>query len=115
MPVEEKPDLEEYFSRHQLPDASWEGWHPNTNMDHVKIKIGQSMGIEMSQMGYYPQQIKEANLSNPSYPIFSKSEDRQETLYKIRQLMSGMGISGTVIPVMNSFGSSQMSISAGVA
>ena len=37
MQVEQRPDLEEYFSRHELPDASWEGWHPNTNMEHEHV------------------------------------------------------------------------------
>ena len=72
MPVERKPDLVDYFSKHELPGAGWEGWHPNTNMDHVKIKMGQSMGLELSQMGYFPQQVKEANLVNPSYPQFGR-------------------------------------------
>ena len=57
MNVEQRPDLDDYFTRHELPDASWEGWHPNTNLEQVKIKTGESMGIEMSQMGYFPQQI----------------------------------------------------------
>jgi hypothetical protein len=114
MPVEEKPDLAEYFQRHELPDMSWEGWHPNTNMDHVKIKIGQQMGLEMSQMGYYPQQIKEANLTNPSYPDFGMQSDNQDTMYRLRQLMSGAGISGTVSPVINTFGRDQISIAAGM-
>lgn len=112
--VEKRPDLVEYFSRHELPDLSWEGWHPNTNMDHVKIKIGQQMGLEMSQMGYYPQQIKQANLANPSYPTFGTGEDRQDTLYKLRALLAGAGINGTVTPVINTFGQNQISISAGV-
>ena len=114
MPVEEKPDLAEYFQRHQLPDSSWEGWHPNTNMDHVKVKIGQSMGLEMSQLGYYPQQIREANLSNPSYPVFDAPSARTDVLYRLRQIMSGSGISGTVTPVMNPYGSNELSIAAGM-
>lgn len=114
MDVERRPDLVEYFSRHELPDLSWEGWHPNTNMDHVKIKIGQQMGLEMSQMGYYPQQIKQANLANPSYPTFGDGQGRQDALYRLRALMAGAGVSGTVTPVMNTSGQNQISISAGV-
>jgi len=114
MQVEKRPDLAEYFERHQLPDASWEGWHPNTNMEHVKIKVGQSMGLEMSQMGYYPQQIKEATLTNPSYPDFYKKENDEDVLYRLRRLMSGNGISGSITPVMNPFGSNNIDISAGV-
>lgn len=114
MEVEQKPDLEEYFSRHELPDASWEGWHPNTNMDHVKVKIGQSMGIEMSQMGYYPQQIKESNLANVSYPQFNKQEDKTSMIQKLRNVLSSKGLSGMVTPVMNPYGSDSISISAGI-
>lgn len=112
--VEARPELEDYFSRHELPSANWEGWHPNTNMEHVKIKMGQSMGIEMSQMGYYPQQVKEANLTNPSYPVFNQRQDDRNTAAQLRQLMSQNGISGSVMPVMNQFGSNSVDISGGL-
>lgn len=114
MPVEQKPDLVEYFSRHELPDLGWEGWHPNTNMEHVKVKIGQSMGINLSQMGYYPQQIREANLTNPSYPGFSSKEDPRMVAARLRMIMSRNGISGNVYPVANGSGTSSINISSGV-
>jgi hypothetical protein len=114
MEVEQRPDLVEYFSRHELPGANWEGWHPNTNMEHVKIKMGQSMGINMSQMGYYPQQVREANLTNPSYPVFGSGQDEQNVAARLRELMSRNGIMGSVIPVMDGFGGSSAQISAGL-
>lgn len=115
MKVEERPDLAEYFSRHELPGLNWEGWHANTNMEHVKIKMGQSMGIDMSQMGYYPQQVREANLTNPSYPTFGQQSNQDNTAAQLRALMSRNGISGTVTPVANPFGSSGIDIFAGLA
>jgi hypothetical protein len=114
MKVEEKPDLVEHFSRHELPGTSWEGWNPSTNMEHVKINMGQSMGINMSQMGYYPQQIKEANLANPSYPSFSKQSNPKDIGQEIRMMMSRNGMSGSVVPVMNGSGSSSVDIYSGV-
>lgn len=99
MPVEARPDLEEYFKQHELPPPTWEGWHPNSNMDNVKIKIAQSQGIDLSQMGYYPQQISEANLVNMTYPDFSPPSPQQHIQARLRQLMSRQGISGDVIPV----------------
>ena len=114
MEVEQRPDLVEYFSRHELPGASWEGWHPNTNMEHVKIKMGQSMGIQMSQMGYYPQQVREANLTNPSYPQFEARQDEENVAAQLRQLMARNNISGSVTPVMNGFGGSSVQISGGL-
>lgn len=114
MKVEERPDLTEYFAKHELPDENWEGWNPNTNLEHVKIKTGQHMGLDMSQMGYYPQQLKEANLANPSYPNFSAKNNQSDIRMRLNQLMSGFGVSGTITPSYNPYGSQQVNIFAGV-
>lgn len=114
MDVEQKPDLVDYFSRHELPNESWEGWDPSVSIDSVKIKMGQSMGLEMSQMGYYPQQIKEANLLNPSYPQFGLGQNRNDVTSRLRRLMLDSGVNGSVTPVYNSFRSTDINISAGV-
>jgi len=115
MPVERKPDLIEYFQRHELPGAAWEGWHPNTNMEHVKIKMGQAMGIEMSQMGFFPQQIKEANLVNPSYPGFQASNmSGKDVREQMQRLMFDMGISGTITPATNNYNPGSVNVMAGV-
>lgn len=114
MRVEKKPDLVDYFANHELPNENWEGWLPDVSMDSVKIKMGQSMGLEMSQMGYYPQQISEANLLNPSYPRFGLRQDEGDVTSRLRRLMMDMGVNGSVTPVMNPFGSQQLDISAGV-
>lgn len=115
MPVERKPDLVQYFSRHELPDMNWEGWHANTNMEHVKIKMGQAMGIEMSQMGFFPQQIKEANLVNPSYPGFGASKKSEKDVRsQLQRLMFDMGINGNITPVTNNSNPDQVNVMAGV-
>ena len=114
MKVEEKPDLAEYFTRHELPDQHWEGWHPNTNMDHVKIKMGQQMGLEMSQMGYYPQQVQEANLVNPSYPSFFEENKEEDVASQLRGMMSRMGVSGSVRQNRNPYGSNEVNLFSNV-
>jgi hypothetical protein len=114
MKVEERPELAEYFSRHELPDQSWEGWHPNTNLEHVKIKMGQSMGLEMSQMGYYPQQVKEANLTNPSYPSFFENNSTENVGSQLRAMMSRMGVSGSVRENRNPYGSNSVNLSSAI-
>ena len=115
MRVEKRPDLVEYFQNRELPGADWEGWHPNTNMEHVKIKMGQSMGLEMSQMGYYPQQIKEANLVNPSYPNFgARMGDAKDVRRRLQQLMNDNNINGRIVPVAGSSNPGSVNISAGV-
>ncbi len=115
MPVERKPDLVQYFTRHELPNGNWEGWHPNTNMEHVKIKMGQSMGIEMSQMGFFPQQIKEANLVNPSYPGYGSSNASEKDVRgQLQRLMFDMGLNGNITSVINNSNPGQVNVMAGV-
>jgi flagellar biosynthesis/type III secretory pathway chaperone len=86
-------------------------------MEHVKIKTGQSMGLEMSQMGYYPQQIKEANLTNPSYPEFGsgkKINSAKEVRQKLQALMNDNGINGRMIPVKRYNNDNRVNVSAGI-
>jgi hypothetical protein len=114
MPVEERPDLEQYFANHELPQPGWEGYNPATSMDQVKIKIGQSMGIDMSEMGYYPQQVKEANLTNVSYPDFNMHSNNYGTAQKLRELMRAQNIHGDVIPVITPFAGERIELQAGI-
>lgn len=110
-PVEQRPDLNEYFSQHELPDPGWEGWQPGTSMEQIKIKMGQSQGIDMSEMGYYPQQVKEANLVNPSYPNFSKSSSG--TAMQLKRLMREHGMHGDIVPVYTPFPGTRLDIQSG--
>jgi hypothetical protein len=86
-------------------------------MEHVKIKIGQSMGLELSQMGYYPQQIKEANLVNPSYPNFGSGRSTasaRDVRARLQQLMNDNNINGQIVPISGSPNPGSINISAGV-
>lgn len=111
--VEERPELDDYFQEHELPAENWEGWHPNTNMEDIKIKMAQSMGIELSEMGYYPQQIREANLLNPSYPSFS-APTQGNTGAQLRALLASKGITGDVIPVRTPYPGQRVQLNGGI-
>ena len=113
MPVEKRPELSDYFSNRELPSAGWEGYNPNTSMDQVKIKVAQSLGMDLSEMGYYPQQVKEANLVNVSYPNFSQRSRKTSTAMKLKQLLSSQNIKGDVIPVVTPFGGERINLQAG--
>lgn len=112
--VEKLPELEEYFENRELPGPEWEGWHPNTNMEAIKIKIGQHMGLDMSQMGYYPQQVREANLINASYPALAPVNNPNRTAARLRQMMYEQGVSGDVYPIQTPFGGDRIQFNAGV-
>jgi hypothetical protein len=76
--------------------------------------MGQHMGLEMSQMGYYPQQIREANLVNPSFPSFFDRRKEEDVGAELRALMSRMGVSGSVRPSRNPYGSNEVNIFSNV-
>lgn len=111
--VEARPDLESYFENHELPSEESSFWHPNTNQDQVKIKVGQSMGLDMSQMGYYPQQITEANMVNPAYPDF-RAGSNNGVKNQLKQLMFDNGIDGDVTVSRTPYPGSKLQIDAGV-
>jgi len=111
MKVENLPSLENIFANRELPGPNWEGWDANTNMEQVKIKMGNHMGLDMSQMGYYPQQVQQANLVNPSFPMFGFQDDPRNVRTKLEALMDDMGIQGSVIESPNPFSGFSLNLS----
>jgi hypothetical protein len=97
MKVEKRPELADYFTEHELPAPEWEGWNPATDMEMVKLKTIQSQGLDAAQMGYYPQQIQQANMINLSYPQYRKGSQREDVQGQLQALMSGSGMSGNVV------------------
>lgn len=115
MDVEQRPDLDTYFSRRELPGEDWEGWDPSVDMESIKIKVAQSAGLDLSQMGYYPQEIQQANAINPSYPdITQASASRSDTRMLLQRYMMQNGISGYVARTQNMTGRDNLYIDARV-
>lgn len=118
MQVEERPDLNQYFQEHELPPPGAEFWSPEVSMDNIKIKVGQSMGLDMSQMGYYPQQITEANLINPSYPDFNKKTSPFSLRAQLKRLALEMqgrnGGYADVVAMPSAYPGNRVELTAGV-
>lgn len=57
MKVEDRPDLEQYFSKHHLPSLNSVAWHPAVNLEDVKLKTIQQEGCllpnELISIDYY--------------------------------------------------------------
>jgi hypothetical protein len=119
MSVEKRPDLQQYYNDHELPPPDSEIWSPQLDMDNVKIKMGQHMGLDMSQMGFYPQQISEANLINPSYPSqFAQNNGGGGGGFSIRARLKRMlrekNIRGTVSATPSAYSGNRFQLEAGV-
>jgi len=110
--VEKRPDLAEYFQDRELPGPDWEGWRPDVDLETVKLKIANHMGLDASQMGYYPRQVKEANLLNPSYPDFSATENRNDVEKKLRALLYANNINGSIRAIPSHYPGSRVEMNA---
>jgi hypothetical protein len=112
--VEEKPDLAEYFQSHELPPEDSSFWAADTSMEYVKIKMGQSMGLDMSQMGYYPQQIKEANLVNPEYPSYRAEQSHRNVEQQLQRILSDNKINARIVQTRNLSSGNKVNMRSGV-
>lgn len=94
LPVEELPSLDRYFENHHLPHPASMFWNPNLDIEKMKIKILDKTDIPMSEFGYYPQEVAEANL----YPIPAPDMEAPNNQFKIQQqlheILSNMGMYG---------------------
>lgn len=106
--VEKRPDLVDYFSKRELPSPDWEGWNPNVDLETVKLKMANHMGLDASQMGYYPQQVKEANLINPSYPDINMTTKSSDVSRQLRILLRDSNIDGSVREIPTPYGGSRV-------
>ena len=72
------------------------------------------MGLDMAQMGVYPQEIQAANMVNPAYPSITEKMSRGDVTNKLRTLLRAQGISGDVYPVRTPYTGSRVELQAGV-
>ena len=101
--VERRPELGDFYQDRELPPPESEIYDPRIDMDMVKIKMIQNEGLNASQMGYYPQQVREANLVNPSYPSFTGAGAGRNTRAQIEALMTQRGMTGDVREIRTPF------------
>lgn len=82
-----------YFKKKRLPNASWKGWKPNINMDHVKMKTIESEGMLLSDFGYYESEKSKAQYAHAA-PV-KKRKKHGTTLgvrAKLISTMQGVGM-----------------------
>lgn len=88
------------------------GWDPRMGMENVEIKMLQQQGLNTSQMGYYPQQVRQANLINPSFPGFGQGT--QNPRAQLENLMSARGMAGDVREIRTPFPGVRVQVNSGV-
>lgn len=61
--VDKDPSLKEFFKKHPLPGPEWAGWSANVKLDDVKIKVIQNEALDLTEFGYWKDDIKYGELA----------------------------------------------------
>ena len=99
LPVEDKPDLTKYFTEHNLPSASWEGWKEEQNLDVVKVKIVQHEALDATEFGIWPDDRKYADTQSVQAPNMSIHQSAHVVKTKLQDILHGIGMSDIEVDV----------------
>jgi hypothetical protein len=97
--IPEKEGLIDYFKTHQLPDASWEGWEENVDLNNLRVVTGAKEGITPIEMGVYPRNSMDSKAAVRDIPIpviYGKTNDLERTLHT---LLAGAGVKNISVQV----------------
>lgn len=88
--VEKKPELGEYFKKHEMPNPDWEGWLPEVSLDEVKVKIIKHEGLDTAEFGLFPTQVNTAMAAPWAYPEYRSGTAMSKT--DIEAYLRDMGV-----------------------
>lgn len=109
--VDDREDLETYFSQHYLPDENWMGWEESTNLDDVRVKLIKKANLDFSEFDVWEDDIDSANRAG-KIPI-PKMEYRQSsavTRQRLKQLLGKNGMRDVQIKSSYAAGNSGISM-----
>lgn len=93
MKVDKKPDLEDFFKDRYLPDANWEGWRPEKDLEDVMIKVIQRGRLDPAEFGIWKDDIKRAEENNAPALDFKNYKRNPDDIEKeLRMLLGGAGL-----------------------
>ena len=103
LPVDEKPDLIQLFSKYELPDEQWLGWDPRANLEDIKLKIVKKEGLELSEFNLWPEDEKRARfVNNDHVPQWRQGLDVNEVKERLRRILGEAGVENLLIEVEES-------------
>lgn len=92
MQVDEKPDLDEYFMRHGLPDENWIGWDESVDMTDVKVKIVHKEKMDPGEFDIWRDTKKQADMVNIPIPNMHATNSRARAQMQLYRLLGKSGM-----------------------
>lgn len=99
MKSDKKPDLEEYFRHHALPDEDWAGWNPEVSLDDVKIKLIKHEGMDMSEFDYWPDDELRAEHLDIPVPKIDYEQSSRTVKRKLYEVLKESGLEDIEVEV----------------
>lgn len=104
MQVDEKEDLTEYFTKHALPDAGWDGWQEDMDFNAIKTKVISKAGFALADHGIWEDDIIKADGygSVPLPNINHKTSDYATVSSELKEILGNAGYYDVDVDVMSS-------------
>lgn len=90
--VDEKPDLDEYFLTHGLPDQSWIGWDPRATLEDVKVKMVKKEKLDPSEFDIWDQDVQHADMARVEAPDIHEANSVSQVQSRLHDVLRGIGL-----------------------
>lgn len=101
MEVDKKESLDKYFATHYLPDEDWKGWKPDTSLENYKVKVVRNEGLEMTEFGYWGDDVKRAEESKATVlPV--KNISSALDINRLEKALRGAGLTDVSVSMNTS-------------
>lgn len=107
MHVDEKPELQEYFTHHALPDQNWVGWQEDTSIEDVKVKIVNANGFDPGEFDIWNQNKIDADKVNIPVPKLNKRNDPNMVQVRLNRIMNMNGFNNVNVSYMQGINGDQ--------
>lgn len=114
MPVEEKPSLEEYFSKHGLPDKSWIGWDDRASLSDVKVKMVRKEKLDDSEFDVWESDATKADHSSVQAPNLYQQNNPLQVKERLADVLKGLGLEDVQVQVTKANGNSTVNMDVAV-
>jgi len=102
MPVEDNPNLEEYFKTHYLPGEESVAWDPGVNLDDIKIKTMLQKGLDLHDVNLWESQARELK-RKPYVPLINpfSATNTNDIKQQLSDILKGSGYSKYNVNVLS--------------
>lgn len=93
MKVDEKESLTEYFSKHYLPDESWDGWQESYDSNAIKTKVISREGFNLASHDIWEDNKAKADMygATPIPNIDNRTSDIQAVKSQLQSVLGEAG------------------------